>query len=335
MISILDRFARAREQSQLEHKKKEEAKRGTLRAGNTGALSSDGEFIGACPRRTMLRARGTELEKITVDKLIMFELGFANEDIVFQALERTLELGEVLLREEEIPIHWTTSTGVQVSGRPDIVLCSKLGEVTVPNLLLELKSVHSVWTTLKILFTRSPKLDNMLQAAHYMWQLGVPGKLIYKSYSILGQSISDWAYKLMPRPDAEHSEHVEFSQQKKDPSKYTIKGMKQFEHVYDLKFDSKGQLYFKTERESDKYWTRTIINQGDIKKYFDTVGQMESSNVLGPRPLTLKYSGEEDSYSICDYCPLNAVCNKLEKAEVTSTDKFLESVDEFVKTQIL
>lgn len=333
---ILKRLELAREKSRAAHKEGEVAKLGNLRAGSTGALSPDGEFIGACPRKSLLRSKGVELDPPTTDKLIMFELGYANEDLILKDLELTLSEGETILREEEIPIEWVTKSGSKVTGRPDIVICRRDEAVTVPLLLLELKSVHSLWTSKGVLFERKPKLDNMLQAAHYMWKLGVPGKLIYRSYSQLGQGMAgnEWATKMFPKPGEPGSEWIDYTKQKKDPSKYTIKHIKQFEVVYDLKFDSKGKLYFKLEQEEDFSWTPTIISSKAVENYFEAVGGMEKTDVLSARPLTLEYNGEEASYSNCNYCPLNETCTKLDKAGVKSTAKFLEEVDLFLSTKV-
>lgn len=231
-----------------------------------------------------------------------------------------------MLREEEIPIEWSTTNGTRVTGRPDIVICMEERRPPVPLqesykrtpvLGLELKSVHSLWVARDVLFGRKPKLDNLVQAAHYMWKLGVPWKLLYQNYSQLGQGMAgnEWITKQFPRPGEPGSDYIEYTIQKKDPRKYSIKHVKQFEVVYDLRFTPDGMLQFKLEQESDTQWTDTVVTIDSIQKYFEYVSQMESKQELAPRPLTLAYDGSELSYSLCDpkYCPLAGVCDSTEK----------------------
>lgn len=331
-LSILKRFDISRRRDREKHLAGDAEKLGNLRAGSTGALSPSGEFVGACPRKSLIRAEGIELEEPTTDKLIMFELGFANEDRMMEVLVNSLTENEVIKREEEIPIEWFTTAGTKVTGRPDIVICEQVEGQIVPKLVLELKSVHSMWTATKVLFGRKPSLNNLAQAAHYMWKLGVPGKLIYKSYSQLGQGMGgqEWITKQLPKPGEPYSEYLDFSVQKRDPSKYNIKHIKQFEQVYDLKFDSKGTLYFKLEQEEDVSWTSTILSKQSLEAYFEFVSKMKATDALGPRPLTLQYDGSDASYSECAYCPLNSMCNSLEKRAVTSTKLFLEETNKYL-----
>lgn len=320
MINIRDRFISARLKNREDYVQKEVDKRGNLRAGSTGIML-EGDVAGACHRKSLLRSKGIEIDPPTADKLIMFDLGYANEDIIYKRLASTLGPDEILLREEEIPIEWFTGNGTKVSGRPDIVICERVvldAEMTdtVPRLGLELKSVHSLWVAREVLFNRKPKLDNLVQAAHYMWKLGVPYKLLYQNYSQLGQGMAgnEWIVKQFPRPGEPGSEYVEYSLQKKDPSKYSIKHIRQFEVIYDIRFDSSGRLQFKLEHESDSKWTSTVITRDSIENYFEYVSQMEASKQLGPRPLTLAYNGDALSYSSCNYCPLQETCKSKEKS---------------------
>lgn len=314
------------------HKSGESEKLGNLRAGTTGIMADEGDIAGACHRQAFLRSKGVEIDPPTWDKYIMFELGFANETVLLEQLKRVLDPGQIILVEEEIPIAWQTSNGTNVTGRPDLVICNTevsespapsglYTKVTTPKpaLGIELKSVHSLWVAREVLFNRHPKLANLVQAAHYMWKLGdVPYKLFYKSYSQLGQGMagSDWIAKMFPRagePGSEYIEWTEVSEAQAAKGKGpTIKHIKQFEIVYDLRFDKSGRLQYRVEG-SEGVWTNTIISKQDISRYFEYVSKMEENKELGPRPTSVDAVGDKLSYSVCKYCAIKSVCDSTEK----------------------
>lgn len=347
-MNLTELFKQSRLNNRAEYVEKEKAKLGVLRAGSSGIITDKGEVAGNCLRKSHLRSLGIELDPPTEDKLIMFDLGYASEDIVYEKLISALPEGHVVLREEEIPIEWLTTNGTKVTGRPDIVICktekllstddrrllrqetdsvSKQEvlvevaslEVNKAVLGLELKSVHSVWVAREVLFNRKPKLGNLVQSAHYMWKLNVPYKLTYTSYSQLGQGMvgNDWMAKMFPRPGEPGSEFIEFNK------KNQIKHIRQFEIVYDLKFDDDGILCYKLEAESSSKWTKTIISRDGIESYFEFVSHMEGDKTLGPRPAQLDTLGGKAGYKDCDYCPLKPTCDSHEKL---GYDKWLEEV---------
>ena len=308
-MELLTRLLSARDKSREDHVQKEVVKRGVLRAGSTGMMSDEGEFAGACPRTSLLRSKGIEADPPTPQAYIMFELGYANEDVILKQIQETLKPGEIVLKEEEIPIEWMTPNGTKVTGRPDLVICD---EVTKKPLVgIELKSVHSLWTARDVLFGRKPKLANLAQSAHYMWKLGVPEyKLMYKSYSQLGQGMAgnEWITKMFPKPGEPDSEFIDYTESAKQEGKYTIKHIKQFEIVYDLSFDKNGRLRYRVE--GNGVWTPTIITQESIAKYFDFVSRMETDKALGPMPIAVDALGSKQNYTPCKYCPLHATCKE-------------------------
>lgn len=354
-FNITTLLEEARAIGRTEHREGEVKKLGNLRAGSTGIMSSEGEIAGACARTSYLRSQGIELDPPTNDKLIMFELGYANEDVIYKALKSSVPEGHIILREEEIPIEWFTSNGTKVTGRPDIVICQVIdnviipkdtspmsvsnapGEIlyipsiaahereTIPVLGLELKSVHSMWTMREVLFNGEPKLNNLIQAAHYMWKLNVPYKLIYKSYSQLGQGMAGqgdkgWMTKQFPKQGEPMSEYVEYN------DKGQIKHLKQFEIVYDLQFSSKGIMQYKPE--AARNWTSTPVNKEDIERYFEFVSTMRERDVLGPLPLTIHANGEKANYSMCSYCPLQPVCKGNTDTRLST---WLEKIDPIIR----
>lgn len=371
-ISLTERFAEARALERKEYEEKERTRRGNLRGGTSGILLTEtGESAGACVRKAHLRSLGVQLEEPTEDKLIMFDLGYASEDVVYKKLLPTLRPGEMILREEQIPTSWFTSNGTKVTGRPDIVICEEYLEDTIhvesdgterlipmraarPLLGLELKSVHSMWTARDVLFQFSPKLANMAQSAHYMWQLSlqagkdVPYKLIYSSYSQLGQGMAGtaegWVTKMFPAPGDYHSSLLEYNYYKKvtkevlnrksgklemrevnskcskeeylqtSPNKrdHGIKHLKQFNLIYDLKFDDTGRLMYREENDAGN-WTPTIVTRDGIRDFYEYVSTMEAEKKVGPRPGQVDIHGEKAGYRDCDYCPLKQTCTDSEK----------------------
>ncbi len=315
-ITKLLRDGRLRQQ--VEHAVEEQKKLGTLRVGNSGIRSPDSDDVaGSCHRKTYLRTLGIEVERPDDSKLMMFELGYASEDIVVKTLQGSLEPGHVILREADIPINWTTRNGTAVSGRPDVVICKQYSPdpadplvvqkvINQPVLGIELKSVHSVWSAKKYLFEQTPSLSNLCQAGHYMWKLGIPYRLIYKGYSQLGQGMS-WAPRMasmFPAKGEPMSEYLDYNE----------KGMplqvKQFEIGYQLELDQHGRLKYKSDL-SDK-WVSSLITVADIEGYYNYVAEMGERKQLGPRPMTLDAVGNKESYQMCKYCPLQETCDKHE-----------------------
>ena len=328
-IKLTELFRTARKMSRNKHAEGEVVKKGNLRAGSSGIFSPTGESAGHCLRKAHVRQLGLEVEEIAEDKLIMFDLGFASEDIVYDKLKRSLEgTGKVILREEEIPIEWLTTNGTKVTGRPDVVICEDVeldAEKTdrIPRLGIELKSVHSLWTARDVLFGGKPKLANIIQAAHYMWKLDVPYKLVYTGYSQLGQGMvgtDSWVSRMFPKQGKPFSEYVDYNTEKG-----TIKHIKQFEIVYDMRIEN-GVVEYKPEM-SDK-WVATIVTIPDIERFFEKVSMIPSTGDLGPRPSPVDTLGKKAGYTDCDYCPLKATCDAHDKS---GYNKWLEEVQKFSK----
>lgn len=320
-IKLTELFAKARVLRKETRGAEEVGKLGNLRAGSSGIFSASGESAGHCLRKAHVRQLGLEIEELAEDKLIMFDLGFASEDIVVDKLTRALEgTGKTILCEEDIPIEWRTSNDTKVTGRPDAVIMGVDGK---PELGIELKSVHSIWTARDVLFGGKPKLPNIIQAAHYMWKLNVPYKLVYTGYSQLGQGMvgtDSWVSRMFPKQGAAMSEYVDYNK-----DKGTIKHIKQFEIVYDMRIEN-SVVEYKPEM-SDK-WITTIVNIPDIERFFEKVSAIPSTGDLGPRPSPVDTLGKKAGYMDCDYCPLKATCDMHEKSGYS---KWLEEVNKFSK----
>lgn len=344
LVSIrTDIAARLRDGRQLlrkSHLNAEEAKRGNLRAGNSGIMSEDGDIAGSCHRIAHLRQLGVELEPPDDSLLIMFQVGTANEDLIAHDLSQTAVVGEINKREEEIPIHWLTTNGTPVTGRPDHVLGHELiqaderqGTTTqfIPELLLELKSIASVWTTRSVLIDREPKLNHLVQAAHYMWKLGsIPGRLIYKQYAIQeipaweeskdGEKRKGWGQRLFEKADTDARKFIDFEKGRVRP----------FELVYALMINEEGAVMYRQE-EGPEEWTTTIVNVHDIRRFFEFTSEMGPLKKLGPIPVTISATGEKKRYTNCGYCPLNSICQSAKKIKgPTQYDQWLDLVQKFI-----
>lgn len=339
-INIREMLARSMAREQAEHAEKEKLKLGVLRAGNSGVMIEAGRKglptpAGSCPRTAHLRSLGIDLETPTDDKLIMFAGGFLNEDYWYAKLKADWEPG-LILREHEIPIEWM-SGDTQVTGRPDMVLCDEINLpdengprfINVPVLGIELKGMASIWTARDVSFSQGvpqgPKMNHLCQAGHYSWKLGekynlpapLPYKIIYSSYVNFPSPLmfaSDGTkekmeHKMFPRPGDPGSEKCEYG------DSGWLKNVIPHHMIYDIAWDmsedgTDGQLKF-CEEGTDKYIS-SPVTWGGIERYYEQVRR--TSMDLGQRPVTQSSSGTKLNYSMCGYCPLEAVCDKHEGA---------------------
>jgi hypothetical protein len=290
------------------HAKEESTKVGTLRAGNTGALLKDGSILGKCARLTFLRYKGIQVEAPDYSRELMFAAGRTNEDSWVQVL--TAADPELKYKtEENIPISWTTEQGIPVTGRPDLVLLDKEGNV--PELGIELKLVCSVWTAKDTGINMKPKLMHLLQAAHYSWKLDVPFELWYTSR--VDWPIVGWMVRQFPK-EGEFGSHILQYNEKGEPKKILP-----FTQGYSMRWNDAGKLEWRPLvmhssqlSMADIPWMDTAISKEGIERYYNLVGSMESTGQLPPRPSNVESNGEAGGYSICDYCPLQATCDKTE-----------------------
>ena len=311
-IRIKELFDEGVRLSVQEHAEQEAKKVGILRAGNTGIAAVDEgsgklEIAGKCHRQTYLRLIGVASEDADYSRELMFDSGRSNEDLWVAVLQRSYK--GIILREEEIPIQWTTKSGIPVSGRPDIVLCDNDKK---PLRGLELKLVSSMWTARDILMGR-PKGLHVMQAGHYMWKLGVPFELWYTSrvdWSVLG-----WAQKHYPRYGEPGSEHCEYD------DNGLIRKVIPFTQGFHLRFGEKGLIEYTPVGQEDEPWKETIVSAERIEAYYEYVAQIGQTKNLGPRPQNLSSTGEKQNWKFCDYCPLKPTCD----AHESDFDTWLEA----------
>lgn len=283
---------------------------GYLRTGNTGIMSSNGEVAGQCHRLTHLRSLGLLVRGFKFSDRIMFDRGYANEDIIVSHLKKGLKAGEVILREEDIPARGLTVDGTPITGRPDIVIARLDAGKPVYVLGIEAKSIASVNTAYDILVNQQPVLKHLIQAAQYAHMLGIPYKLHYRNYANLAIPKYPW-FTFSPQQVAQLSDSAggPLVMTKSKNPKYPPAPNKflPFEVVFDLQVIA-GKLRFKLEGEAQ--WRDTIVSAGDAQRYFEFVAKMPETRDLGPRPQALKVDGSKAAWTDCQYCPLDGACGK-------------------------
>lgn len=333
-MKIIDKLKLARQINSGISSEHEKARIGTLRGGSGGIATLEGETAGRCPRLSYLRSIGLEVQdEMPEEKLIVFDRGKDQEYSVLNDIERTLSNDTCLLKEEQIPTEWFTKNGMKVTGRPDGVICKivplnkRLLGVGYSNTLvlgLEIKSIGSFWVSRDVLLAGKPKLDHLIQAAHYSWQLGkqvglsdqegLPYKLIYRQNSQLiipkyptkggGLPIPGFISQFLPKnkDDTTHKLHglIKFD-------KSGVPGeIKPYTLVYDIKIVD-GTLKFKPE--SDEEYIETVVTVEGIRQYYELVSKLKESGAEAPvAPDSIDYSGEKAGFNVCDYCPLGDLC---------------------------
>lgn len=262
-----------------DHAVKETQAKGTLRAGYTGALLPNGEVVGKCHRQSLARYLQLEEEEDVVgtSSQMFFALGAANELYWVDVLERSLDEKFTIKCEEEIPTSWVTSSGVPVTGRPDIVIF----EEESPIVGIELKALAADNAAAGVKFQK-PKIKHVLQAAHYSWQLGVPFNLVYTWYS--QSSMPFWARKTTKE-----------------------KVLRPFVKEYNLGWEGSKLYYMDGNTRVD-----TDITVESIQDYYELVVDMDKQKNLYSRVESKDIFGNQEPFNECDYCPLKDICDMYE-----------------------
>lgn len=280
-------------------------KAGSLRGGSGGWMSDDFKYVtGSCPRKVWARYKGYTLED-NIDKAQMFEAGHLSEDAVCSILDYSWPHYK---RETEVPTSWTTDNGILVTGRPDIVLCDPL-QTDLLTHGLELKLVSSLWTALEVLQT--PKVEHIIQSAHYSKQLNVPYTIVYvnrTNWSLL----SDFALQKAPKEGEPGSEVLEYKSYKtktkegKEISYRAPKTMKCFYRTFPMRWDELGQVEINNGQE----WLTTFVTWEGIQKFYNYIATMNERGHCGPCPTPVTIKGDNKSYKLCskEYCNMYQHC---------------------------
>lgn len=331
---ILDLFRTGQNTLKQKAKEEEATKKGILRGGNSGLLFEDGNHTGYCMSQTWLRLNGGDtkiLESSSPNggRELMFEAGRVNEDAWHNTLIHSGWNGTIL-REEQIPVKWSTKNGTLVTGRPDMVLLDEQG---TPKVGIELKLVSSIWTARTVLITRTPKLAHLIQAAHYSWQLGVPFELWYtnrtdfeassdfstKAYPAYGEPGSELFtyrfYKIIADPST-----GEFKKSVINEAKYNLLRSNNeeveakvgkylpFVQGFKLSFDTKGRLWYVDACNPDAEAQLTVVTKERIQGYYEKLSTLDK---VPKEPLTIKPNGKPENYKLSSYCSLGDDCCRL------------------------
>jgi len=325
MINIQQLVQAGRHKLIRQAKEAEAGKRGTLRAGNTGLLLEDGRVTGKCHNLTLLRFLGIDLEENDYSKELMFEAGRTNEDAFLSALKESWS--GPILREEEAQVRWKTKNGIEVTGRPDVVPAkitpiSMNGQMTfqvVPQHVVELKLVSSVWTALKVM-QGTPKLSHVIQATHYGWQLSVEATLFYTNRTNF--AIPSWANKQVNLQNPLVDGKVSLNE------KQEIKAVLPFEQAYELTRDEEGYTWVApiTSEGVSLEKKKTIVSTKAIQSYYELISTQLETNSLGPVPANLDVFGEKENYSMAQYCPAGSKCCMFKKEREGKLKEWIEEV---------
>ena len=352
-------------QKHIDKHSQKDGESSNLRGGNTGFVNSAGEVLGdqsSCPRRAALRALSIDVDPTTVNNQIMFDGGLYNEEAFIDRLKLAWD-GDILT-EEECATSWATSSGVQVTGRPDVVLLGKDGTYDTG---VELKGVFSLWTARDIL-ERRPKWNNLLQAAHYFYQLrktkGLQKyELLYVSRSYY--AVNEMAARYLPKYGETYSEYIDYrfyhwrpkrrghgyTKAKIDEEEYLEASRRGIQYVdtgrtgaqpeylaeagnirpfcisFELRWSADDILEWRGVRYADT-WHHSPISWEGIRRYYEVSAQLlKGEQVLPPAPRVVKPDGTSKGYSGCTYCPLSKVCDKAK-----TWDEVLDGAKKLVDT---
>jgi len=260
----------------------EAAKSKTLRGGNTGYITDEGDIKGQCARKTLMRYHGIQ-EPPKLENTLMFEAGQLSEEAVIAAISKAWD-GDILTQ-KECATYWEVS-GIPVTGSPDIVL-AKNGK---PIFGIEKKLVSAYNTAKKVgpWEAPSPKLEHVAQAIHYSVKLGnVPWCILYANRT-------QWA---IPFWDEKQYTDVMFTRPEIDVkvNKYnkTVPGkILPFYSIFYLDIHN-GVVYYR--HENSEQWIDTDITVDGIVSYYQLVADCIESNTLPDR---YKYDGMQywDAY---------------------------------------
>lgn len=336
-----------------EHSARESSAKQRLRGGNAGSLPNGGPPVGNCPRLAHLRRIGVQLEPSDEQSQTMHDGGLANEEIFFERVRRALPEGYSLVHEEDYPSKWTTSGGTDVTGRPDGVLIDSSGHAVVG---IELKGVFSLTTALKAL-TDKPKIENLIQAAHYMMSLELERyELVYTNRNWF--AVPPDRFSKVPR-DSPHVQYnyYHYRPQKRDPEKWTraridaaeFNQVERIEYVtagkhgkvpeyvvepgnilpftasFPMRFNSRDTLEW---QDSSGNWQITEVTKDSIRNYYEVSDSLtDPSAKLPPRIRSANSLGKPASYNACTYCSLSSICSD---RSMKTSGQFISKVSELL-----
>lgn len=278
-----------------------------LHVASLGTLLDDGNLVGECLRKSWLRSQGVKTSEINHSNRRMFEGGRVNELIWQDRLSRTLAAGQCLHTEDTEGDNYSTfkyqipDSEYSITGHADIVVVN--GDV--PVLGLELKSVSSLWTAVRVTGEEKPDLKHLIQSGLYSYFLGLaytksglplPYKLCYAQYPVFYAP----EYGFL----TDRVKGADFIELKKHKGNLIPKNYKPRIKVFDIRVTTEGYVDFRAE--GTKTWSNSPVNVHTVLDYVAKLTQPE----LWKPPLALDCYGEQCSYKSCDYCDLKDLCKQ-------------------------
>jgi len=277
---------------------------GHLHAGNSGATIS-GKHIGECPRLPVLRALGIS-EAIDFTTSLIFGLGHGSEaqtrKVITEAWEAQPDC--IVFPDEAIKAQWAVASGRPVHCTPDIVLGRTTGGAVEIVEVVEHKAVTSVWAAISAILKRQPKTPALCQLAHYTWQLGAPGTLLYVNRN---------TFHIGPKCNGQNYVHLNL-ERACSPSHPA------------LRYDRNGELMgvgpchqaYQCEWRGDTFWYRpegdtwveTYITTQSIRDFYSYVDECIRERKVPEKFTQLTATGERDSFNKCQYCAFADECRQ-------------------------
>lgn len=241
------------------------------RVGSSGAVCTDGQIRGVCPRVAVLRNLGIE-EQPDLGTRIMWSNGEASEwnwDRVLTAAGAEFDM--------QREVTWMIDD-IKVTGHPDLIIKQEGQEYGV-----ELKSVFSYNTAASVFLDDRPKNENVIQALAYSTALGLPWSLVYTNPSY-------WKVPFY------------------DKKKTDLKSIPPFYRIYELQWSEAGTAQYRSEGGE---WVDTLITQDSIRQYYQLLNEMQAQQELGPRPTAHYIDGTDEKWggSACTFCPFAKACD--------------------------
>lgn len=278
-LSAIRLFMEGREKLAAARAELEKEKVGTLRGGSAGALVGE-HVLGTCHRIALARFKGLQSPASSETRTI-WEAGEVSE-INWMEKVAAAWPGKVT-GDKDYPLTYEVR-GVKVTGRPDLMFLDADGK---PVLGCELKNVESYKSATSIMFENKPKVDNLIQAAHYSLKFGVPWILVYSFSGIVSPPF--WAVKQFSLPKGTE--------------------VKPFKREFKL-FWRDGQLGYVKESGEE---VMTIITAQSIDDFYALVLDMEQHKDLYLRHSSRTLSGDIQPFDTCAYCPAQSACTSYDE----------------------
>jgi len=277
-------------------------KLGNLRGGNAGAVVG-AKVYGDCPRTTALRLSGAQMPSDEQSHLLM-GFGLGNEAVVDKWLKASGIPPEQIKREEEIPVVYNHPSGKLVTGRPDAVILDEQGK---PFWGIELKLKGTVYGVSNVLHSGKSDTKHIIQAAHYMFKLGL------KKYSIVYSVPVRFAVQDRDMAKAKADGVAVLRERDGQPQYYKL-GF--YEAILELDSENKLSITSLAVGNRPQVRTELKLTEQHISDYYQLVVDLDARKEMPPRPTSGSIIPKQKEWKLCDYCKLKSVCDSYEKGSI-------------------